>query len=171
MILASLRAHVERTEDVLLPRTPGLHQRGFATARLRFGAVARLGVLSFHLSLQARERREQARALRERVAALGPCSVAAGDVNERPGGRAFRLLGEELRDAWETAPWGAGYTSTPAEPVQRIDAVFAGKGVEVLGAGVPRVSSGVSPGVTAADLVAATDHLPVLAALRVRADG
>ncbi|MFE0879884.1 endonuclease/exonuclease/phosphatase family protein [Streptomyces smyrnaeus] len=166
MILASLRAHVERTEDVLLPRTPGLHQRGFATAELRFGPVARLGVVSFHLSLQARERRSQARALLERTAVLGtPATVAAGDVNERAGGRTFGLLGEGLRDAWDLAPWGAEHTSTPAEPVQRIDAVFAGEGVQVLGAGVPR---GL-PGVTSADLVAATDHLPVLAALRLPA--
>ncbi|MGP3988530.1 endonuclease/exonuclease/phosphatase family protein [Streptomyces sp. 3N207] len=179
MILASLRAHVERTEDVLLPRTPGLHQRGFAMAELRFGPSpgypqevppARLGVISFHLSLQARERRQQARALLERAAALGGNRVvAAGDVNERAGGRTFGLLGEGLRDAaglrdaWAVEPWGAEYTSTPAAPVQRIDAVFAGEGVEVLGAGVPR---GL-PGVTAADLTAATDHLPVLAALRV----
>ncbi|NSC21235.1 endonuclease [Streptomyces albus subsp. chlorinus] len=170
MILASLRAHVEDTEDVLLPRTPGLHQRGLATALLRFGPApgrqappARLGVVSFHLSLQARERREQARALLERTASLGPAVVAAGDVNEQPGGRAFGLLGEGLRDAWDAAPWGAGPTSPAERPVQRIDAVFAGQGVEVLGAGVPR---GL-PGVTSSDLRAATDHLPVLAALRV----
>ncbi|MGI5351924.1 endonuclease/exonuclease/phosphatase family protein [Streptomyces sp. CA-250714] len=176
MILASLRAHVERTEDVLLPRTPGLHQRGFATAELRFGPApgcpeevppTRLGVVSFHLSLQARERRQQARALLERTAAFGCPVVAAGDVNERAGGRTFGLLGEGLRDAWGVAPWGAEYTSTPAAPVQRIDAVFAGEGVEVLGAGVPR---GL-PGVTEGDLSAATDHLPVLAALRIRAGG
>ncbi|MFI8853909.1 endonuclease/exonuclease/phosphatase family protein [Streptomyces sp. 891-h] len=164
MILASLRAHVERAEDVLLPRTPGLHQRGFAMAELRFGTAARLGVVSFHLSLQGRERRQQARALLDRVAAPGVAPVvAAGDVNERPGGPAFGLLGEGLRDAWGLKPWGAEHTSPASEPVQRIDAVFAGEGVEVLGAGVPR---GL-PGVTDADLRAATDHLPVLAALRV----
>ncbi|MDJ1135374.1 endonuclease/exonuclease/phosphatase family protein [Streptomyces iconiensis] len=163
MILASLRPYVERTEDVLLPRTPGLHQRGFASAVLRFGPAARLGVVSFHLSLQTRERQEQGRALLERVRGLGEFAVAAGDLNDRPGGRTFGLLGHGLRDAWTVAPWGAEYTSTPARPHQRIDAVFTTPGVEVLGAGVPR---GL-PGVTPADLSAATDHLPVLAALRV----
>lgn len=179
MILASLRAHVEHTEDVLLPRTPGLHQRGLAIARLRFrpapghapeAAPVRLGVVSFHLGLQAAERREQARTLRERVAALGEdtCgAVAAGDVNERAGGRTFHLLGQGLRDAWDVAPWGGEHTSTPRDPVQRIDAVFATEGVEILGAGVP---AGL-PGVAAGDLVAATDHLPVLAALRIPARG
>ncbi|OEV14294.1 endonuclease, partial [Streptomyces nanshensis] len=52
-----------------------------------------------------------------------------------------------------------------AAPRQRIDAVFVGERVGVLGAGVPR---GL-PGLAEADLVAATDHLPVLAALRVPA--
>ncbi|GAA2599970.1 endonuclease/exonuclease/phosphatase family protein [Streptomyces axinellae] len=163
MILASLRPCVEHAEDVLLPRTPGLHQRGFATAVLRFGSTARLGVVSFHLSLQARERYAQGQALLERLGGLGEFAVAAGDLNDRPDGRTFRLLGDGLQDAWRAAPWGAEDTSPAAAPAQRIDAVFATKGVEVLGAGVP---SGL-PGVTPADLRAATDHLPVLAALRV----
>lgn len=167
MILASLRAHVERAEDVLLPRTPGLHQRGLACAVLRFGSAARLGVVSFHLSLQSRERYEQGGTLLEKVRGLGEFAVAAGDVNERPTGRTFGLLGERLQDAWRVAPWGDEHTSTPADPHQRIDAVLATPGVEILAAGVPR---GL-PGVTPADLAAATDHLPVLAVVRVPASG
>ncbi|WP_031188670.1 MULTISPECIES: endonuclease/exonuclease/phosphatase family protein [Streptomyces] len=165
MILSSLRAHVERTEDVLLPRTPGLHQRGFATAVVRVGG-ARLGLLSCHLSLQAAERHDQAGLLLERLRALDtPYAVAAGDLNDRPDGRAFRRLAGSLTDAWVAAPWGGEFTSTPHDPHQRIDAVFTTEGVEVLGCGVPRDLPGVSHG----DLLAATDHLPVLAALRVPA--
>ncbi|MFE0511959.1 endonuclease/exonuclease/phosphatase family protein [Streptomyces sp. NPDC058964] len=164
-ILCSLRATVERTEDVLLPLTPGLHRRGFATAVVRFGG-ARLGVLSCHLSLQQDERYEQAGMLLDRVAGLGAeHAVAGGDLNERPGGRSFRRLAEGLRDCRATAPWGGEYTSTPTDPHQRIDAIFATKGIEVLGCGVPLGH----PGVTEADLRAATDHLPVLAALRIPA--
>jgi endonuclease/exonuclease/phosphatase family metal-dependent hydrolase len=163
LILSSLRAHVERTEDVLLPRTPGLHRRGLATAVVRIGG-ARLSVLSFHLSLSARERHAQAGMLLDRLAGMGePYAVAGGDLNDRPDGRTFRRLSAELQDAWATKPWGGEYTSTAADPHQRIDAVFATQGVEVLGCGVPR---GL-PGVTDADLRAATDHLPVLAALRI----
>lgn len=167
MILASLRPYVEHAEDILLPRTPGLHQRGFATAVLRFGNAARLGVLSFHLSLQSRERYEQGGLLLDRLGALGTHAVAAGDLNDRPKGRTFTRLAEAdgLQDAWRTAPWGAENTSTPQDPHQRIDAVFATSGVAVLGCGVP---AGL-PGVTPSDLRAATDHLPVLAALRVPA--
>jgi endonuclease/exonuclease/phosphatase family metal-dependent hydrolase len=166
MIMASLRAHVEDTEDVLLPLTPGLHRRGFATALLRFGPSARLTVLSCHLSLQARERYAQAQALLKRLPdPRTPYAVAAGDLNERPGGRSFRLLASELQDCWATVPWGAEHTSPARRPRQRIDAVLASSGVEVLGCGVPEGLAGV----TAVDLTSATDHLPVLAALRVPA--
>ncbi|MFF7973759.1 endonuclease/exonuclease/phosphatase family protein [Streptomyces sp. NPDC007905] len=164
-ILCSLRATVERTEDVLLPLTPGLHRRGFATAVVRFGG-ARLGVLSCHLSLQKDERYEQAGMLLDRLAGLGvEHAVAGGDLNERPDGRTFRRLAAGLQDCRATAPWGAEFTSTPADPHQRIDAIFATKGVDVLGCGVPIGH----PGITDADLRAATDHLPVLAALRIPA--
>ncbi|MEU4039696.1 endonuclease/exonuclease/phosphatase family protein [Streptomyces collinus] len=165
MILSSLRAHVERTEDVLLPRTPGLHQRGFATAVLRFGR-ARLGVLSCHLSIQDEERYEQGRLLLDRLSALAePYAVAAGDLNDRPDGRTFGLLADTLQDGWATKPWGREHTTRLGDPLQRIDAVFATPGVEVLGCGVPM---GL-PGVEEQDLRTATDHLPVLAALRVPA--
>lgn len=165
MILSSLRAQVERTEDVLLPRTPGLHQRGFATAVLRWGR-ARLGVLSCHLSIDDRERYEQGRLLLERLSALGvPHAVVGGDFNDRPDGRTFGLLADDLQDGWATKPWGREHTTRLGDPLQRIDAVFATPGVEVLGCGVPMGLAGVHE----PDLRAATDHLPVLAALRVPA--
>ncbi|MEU5895638.1 endonuclease/exonuclease/phosphatase family protein [Streptomyces venezuelae] len=164
-LLCSLRATVERTEDVLLPLTPGLHRRGFATAVVRFGG-ARLGVLSCHLSLQSDERYDQGGMLLDRLAGMGvEHAVAGGDLNERPGGRTFRRLAEGLQDCWTVKPWGGENTSTPADPHQRIDALFATPGVEVLGCGVPLDLPGVGPD----DLRAATDHLPVLAALRVPA--
>ncbi|MFF9061588.1 endonuclease/exonuclease/phosphatase family protein [Streptomyces sp. NPDC101213] len=164
-VLCSLRATVERTEDVLLPLTPGQHRRGLATAVVRF-AGARLGVLSCHLGLDGTERYEQAGMLLDRLAGLGvEHAVAGGDLNERPGGRAFTHLTTVLQDCRTTAPWGGGNTFPAAGPDRRIDALLATKGVEVLGCGVPL---GL-PGVTDTDLRAATDHLPVLAALRVPA--
>ncbi|MET8474998.1 endonuclease/exonuclease/phosphatase family protein [Streptomyces sp. NPDC006422] len=162
-LLCSLRATVERTEDVLLPLTPGLHRRGFATAVVRFGG-ARLGVISCHLSLQKDERYAQGGMLLDRVEAMGvEHAVVGGDLNERPNGRTFRRLATELNDAWATRPWGGEHTSTPDDPHQRIDAILATKGVEVLGCGVPDF---LDPD----ELRAATDHLPVLAALRVPAE-
>ncbi|MFD8163144.1 endonuclease/exonuclease/phosphatase family protein [Streptomyces malaysiensis] len=176
MILTSLRAHVEHAEDTLLPRVPGLHRRGFATAVLRFGGGhrdtggpaggdgVRLGVVSCHLSLAEAERYEQAGMLLDHVTGLDvPYAIAAGDINDRPEGRAFRRIAGKLRDGWATEPWGSEATSTPEDPRRRIDALFASEGVEIIGCGVP---AGL-PGVTDADLRAATDHLPVLAALRL----
>ncbi|MEU8589905.1 endonuclease/exonuclease/phosphatase family protein [Streptomyces sp. NPDC048664] len=167
-ILCSLRATVEHTEDVLLPLTPGLHRRGLATAVVRF-AGARLGVVSFHLSLEKRERYAQAGLLLDRIdriAATGPaCALAGGDLNEAPGGPAFERLARDLRDARTVAPWGGEHTWTPLDPHRRIDAIFATSGVEVLGCGVPLGH----PGVSRDDLRAASDHLPVLAALRIPA--
>ncbi|MBO0513668.1 endonuclease/exonuclease/phosphatase family protein [Streptomyces beijiangensis] len=160
LLLCSLRATVESTEDVLLPRTPGLHQRGFATAVVRIGG-ARIGVLSCHLSLQSAERQVQAGLLLDRLDAMDvPYAIAAGDLNEGPGGRSFRRLAERLQDCWAVKPWGGEHTSPARGPYQRIDAVFATEGVEVLGCGVPSE-------ISETDLRAATDHLPVLAALRV----
>ncbi|WP_181449578.1 endonuclease/exonuclease/phosphatase family protein [Streptomyces cyaneus] len=162
-ILCNFRATVEHTEDVLLPLTPGLHRRGFATAVVRFGG-ARLGVLSCHLSLQKDERYEQSGMLLDRLAGMGvQHAIAGGDLNERPGGRSFQRMAAGLQDCWATTPWGSEYTSTPADPHQRIDAIFATKGIEVLGCGVPLGHAGV----TETDLRAATDHLPVLAALKI----
>ncbi|ASQ94116.1 endonuclease/exonuclease/phosphatase family protein [Streptomyces sp. 11-1-2] len=190
MILTSLRAHVEHAEDTLLPRVPGLHRRGFATAVLRFGGGhrdtgapesdpgaresgdgaresadgVRLGVVSCHLSLAEAERYEQAGLLLDHLAALDvPYAIAAGDINDRPDGLAFRRIAGKLRDGWATEPWGSEATSNPKDPHQRIDAVFASEGVEIIGCGVP---AGL-PGITDTDLLAATDHLPVLAALRL----
>jgi endonuclease/exonuclease/phosphatase family metal-dependent hydrolase len=164
-ILSSLRASVERTEDILLPPTPGLHRRGFATAVVRF-AGTRLGVLSCHLSLQKDERYDQAGMLLDRLAGMGVEHViVGGDLNERPDGPAFRRLTDTLTDCRAASPWGGEHTWTPADPYQRIDAIFATEGIEVLGCGVPFEH----PGVTDADLRAATDHLPVLAALKIPA--
>ncbi|MGW0938165.1 endonuclease/exonuclease/phosphatase family protein [Streptomyces sp. NPDC002666] len=167
LLLCSLRARVERTEDILLPLTPGLHRRGFATAVVRI-AGARIGVLSCHLSLDRTERLAQAGRLLETVDAMGvEHVVVAGDLNDVPSGRAFRLLAGRFQDCWAVRPRGGEHTFPPDDPHKRLDAVFATGGIEVLGCGVP---TGL-PGVWPPDLLAATDHLPVLAALRVPARG
>ncbi|MEU5399500.1 endonuclease/exonuclease/phosphatase family protein [Streptomyces sp. NPDC005963] len=165
LLLCSLRATVERTQDVLLPLVPGQHRRGFATAVVTIGA-ARLGVLSCHLSLADAERHAQAGLLIDRLAAMDvPYAVVGGDINETPSGRGFQRIAASLQDCWATAPWGGEHTFDPGRPRRRIDAVFASHGIEVLGCGVPVEH----PGVSAADLRAASDHLPVLAALRIPA--
>ncbi|MHC5903407.1 endonuclease/exonuclease/phosphatase family protein [Streptomyces sp. S6] len=165
-ILCSLRTTVERTEDVLLPLTTGNHRRGFATAVVRIGN-ARLGVLSTHLSLDEEERHDQTATLLDRLAGMGvDHAIAGGDINEPPSGRSFTRLAETLQDTWATAPWGTEHTFPASDPTRRIDAIFATKGIEVLTSGVPKDF----PGITENDLRAATDHLPVLATLRIPAN-
>ncbi|MBH1936218.1 endonuclease/exonuclease/phosphatase family protein [Streptomyces sp. AV19] len=168
MILSSLRPHVESAEDVLLPRTPGLHQRGLATAVLRFGRAARLAVVSCHLSIRDEERYAQGHLVLSRLASMGvPHGVVAGDLNDRPDGRTFGLLADALQDGWAVKPWGREHTTRLGDPLQRIDAVFATRGVEVLGCGVPMGLAGVEE----SDLRAGTDHLPVLGVVRVPVGG
>ncbi|MDT0444071.1 endonuclease/exonuclease/phosphatase family protein [Streptomyces johnsoniae] len=167
MILAAPRLSVAYAEDVTFPRTPGLHRRGLATAVLRLATGARLAVVSCHLSLNAAERYRQGGLLLGRLAELrargGPAAVVAGDLNDLPGGRTFRLLAGALADAWRQAPEGGGDTFPSAGRDRRIDAVLCTPAVDVLGCGVPRRLPGVRPG----DLAAATDHLPLLARLRL----
>ncbi|WP_326591315.1 endonuclease/exonuclease/phosphatase family protein [Streptomyces sp. NBC_01294] len=165
LLLCSLRVFAERTQDVLLPRTAGLHRRGFATAVVRIGGV-RVGLVSAHLSLDRTERLAQAGMLLDRVAGMEvPYAIAAGDVNETPGGAAFGRLAQALQDCWTRSPWGGEHTFPASAPDRRIDAVFASAGVEVLACGVPAGLAGVS----STDLRSATDHLPVLATLRLPA--
>ncbi|MGV9786102.1 endonuclease/exonuclease/phosphatase family protein [Streptomyces sp. NPDC003435] len=162
-ILCSLRATVEHAEDTLLPLTPGQHRRGLATAIVRFGK-ARLGLVSCHLGLQKAERRAHSGLLLERLGALGvDHAVVGGDLNEGPTGPAFTLLADALQDAAAVAPRGGTDTFPATGPDRRIDVVLATRNIEVLACGVPTDL----PGVTGSDLRAATDHLPVLAALRI----
>lgn len=164
MLMTTLRPIAERTLEETLPYTPGLHRRGLAGAVLRFGAASRLAVISCHLGLRAAERRRHALLVRERLTALGaPAAVLAGDLNEPPGGPAFRLLTRDLTDAWLAAPDGGEHTYPATGPRSRIDAVLTTPQVKVVGCGVPHGR----PGVTARDLRAASDHLPVLATLRI----
>ncbi|MFG2296698.1 endonuclease/exonuclease/phosphatase family protein [Streptomyces sp. NPDC048603] len=169
LLMCSLRAHVERTEDVLLPLTPGLHRRGFATAVVRI-ADARVGLLSTHLSLQRAERATQVELLLEKLRELDtPHAIAAGDLNETPDGPAFARLTADLQDCRTVAPWGDENTFPTTAPNRRIDAILTTPGVEVLGCGVPTPTT--LEGITETDLKSASDHLPVLAALRLRATG
>ncbi|WP_049570155.1 endonuclease/exonuclease/phosphatase family protein [Streptomyces sp. SBT349] len=168
MILAAALAAVVTTADVTLPLTPGLHRRGLATAVLRFAGGPRLAVVSCHLSLSERERHRQGPLVLDRLEALmgtgAHAGVVAGDINESPGGRTFRLLGRRLTDGWARAPEGEEFTGPAVAPDRRIDAVFCTPGVTVLGCGVPSGLPGLGPG----DLTRATDHLPVLARLRLQ---
>jgi endonuclease/exonuclease/phosphatase family metal-dependent hydrolase len=167
LLLGRLRAVPLSTHDIWLPRRPELHQRGFATTVVKLGSAAPFSVTSCHLSLDGGERYEQFQLLLEHLDGLGVAhSVVGGDFNEHPGERGWDLLAEHLQDGWASRPWGNEFSSVPKNPYQRIDGVFATRGVEVLACGV--AGEGF-PGLSGRDLELATDHLPVVAALRVPA--
>ncbi|MEZ0093717.1 endonuclease/exonuclease/phosphatase family protein [Streptacidiphilus sp. EB129] len=166
LLLGRLRAVPQSVHDVFLPRTPGLYQRGFATSVLRLGRAAPVVLTSCHLSLDRRERHLQCELLLEhlelvRAAAGTPHAVVGGDFNEAPEAPGRRLLAERLQDGHAVAPWGISGIPVRGPRFQRIDAVYATPGLQVLGCGIPDL-----PG---RDLLAATDHLPVLALLRLPA--
>jgi endonuclease/exonuclease/phosphatase family metal-dependent hydrolase len=168
LLLGRLRAMPQSVHDLLLPRTPGLHQRGFATTVVRLDRAAPFSLTSCHLSLDAKERFAQCGLLLEHLDRVGESAgtshhVVGGDFNEQPHEPGWELVADRLQDGWATAPWGSSLTSIPRDPFQRIDAIFASPGVRVLACGIPDVL----PEVRGADLVVATDHLPVLAALHI----
>jgi endonuclease/exonuclease/phosphatase family metal-dependent hydrolase len=157
-LLAHLRADVLATRDVLLPRRPRLHRRGVALALVRRGGIP-VVVGSLHLGLDADERVEHAQlalAAADTLAAGAPV-VLAGDLNEPPGGPAWRVLGSRLRDAGA----GAAVTYPATRPRVRIDTVHVDPRLGVHGCDVPP-----QPPAAPAYLVA-SDHLPVLAHLVV----
>ncbi|MBB0247095.1 endonuclease, partial [Streptomyces alkaliphilus] len=169
-VLVGPRVRVEDADPVPLPYHPGLHRRIAARARLRID-TAPLTVISCHLGLDGRERRAHLRPLLA-AATPGPV-VIAGDLNEGPSGPVFRRLAEILRDAGANPPGGpgpAGGATFPARaPGRRIDAVLCDPVVGVEACGPPE-SRHPAPGgrvPDAEDLRRASDHLPVLARLRV----
>ncbi|MFF3436733.1 endonuclease/exonuclease/phosphatase family protein [Streptosporangium sp. NPDC002721] len=121
----------------------------------------RLAVGSIHLDLDENARHHHAdeavRLLREVADRFGALPVLAGDINEQSGQPSWRHLAERLTDCYPVSPRGDGFTFPARGPHKRIDAIFAVEGLSVLSCG----------GVDADpdDLVAATDHLPVIAEL------
>lgn len=140
----------------------GLEIRGIAIAVVETGG-ARFAVGSIHLDLDEAARFKhagEAVTLIEAVAArFDAAIVLAGDINEQDDKATWRYIAARLSDCYPRAPRGDGRTFTARQPGKRIDGIFATAGLTVAWCG----------GVAAdpADLAAATDHLPVVAELRV----
>ena len=168
-LLAHLRVGVEQVHEHRLTKTRGLHQRGLAVARLSVDmdrdtdVDVDVDVASIHLGLDAAERvrhADEALVLLSGRTSRVPL-VLAGDLNEAPGGPAWaRLAASGLTDVCDRGGSGADVTFSTRNPRRRIDAVLIAGGLGVVQAGVP--TDLIDP----ADLVAASDHRPVLAVLR-----
>ncbi|MDP9417470.1 MAG: endonuclease/exonuclease/phosphatase family protein [Actinomycetota bacterium] len=162
-LLVHPRVDVVDARDLLLPKTRGLHRRGVALAVVRREAAA-LAVASVHLGLDESERRRHVEALIEILGSVSAPVVVGADLNEVPDGPSWQLLGRRLSDCAVVAPDAPASTYPARRPRVRIDALFADPRVEVLECGVPPPPAGVPP------YDVATDHLPVLARLRVGSD-
>jgi endonuclease/exonuclease/phosphatase family metal-dependent hydrolase len=122
---------------------------------------ARLYAISMHLGVHPRERLAHARALAALVEGVDGPTVAGGDLNERPDGRAVGFLSERFRDAWLLGGDAEGETFPADQPTARIDYLFVSEGI-----GVERVL--VPPG---PDVREASDHRPLVAELTLAGQG
>ena len=86
------------------------------------------------------------------------CPSDLGDLNERPGGPSWQQLGRRVGDVTSDAR----ATFPSPRPRVRIDAVLVSPGLDVVSCGWPA-------GVDEADVVAASDHRPVLAEIALTA--
>lgn len=161
MLMTSLAAHVHSTRFTTLPKSPDLHQRAVTVAEIELRGC-RWAVASVHFSLNGDERRRHLEPLRAFLDACASPLVIAGDLNEEPDGPVWRSLADRMQDAYAVAPDGPAETYSARHPRRRIDAVFADPAVEVVACHAVHDA----PGVTSDLLVAASDHLPVLAVLR-----
>ena len=148
--------------------------RGYALARVRLPQGADVTVCSLHLPLHADERVEHINRVRARLEALAEGSVVvSADLNEPPGGPSWRAFDGLCRDAVEVSRDDAVQAHRPdvrdlptypaRAPRHRIDGVLVSPGVRVLALR----PAGAVDGLTAVDLTAASDHLPLVADLAV----
>ncbi|GAA3208949.1 endonuclease/exonuclease/phosphatase family protein [Nonomuraea helvata] len=161
-VFAGPRVRVLHAESHALRVFLGLERRALALAVLEVDG-ARLAVGSLHLDLNGPARvhhAAEAVALMERAAGrFGATIVLGGDLNEQAYQPAWRFLAARLADCYAVAPEGDGLTFTAARPALRIDGVFAARDARVVSCG------GADAPIT--DLAGASDHLPVIAELRV----
>jgi endonuclease/exonuclease/phosphatase family metal-dependent hydrolase len=149
LLLVSLRVKVHETWCLRYPLTPGRHLRGAAFARgsVRGGAFT---ISGSHLATDPAERPTQAAIWKEALERVEGPVIAAGDLNEGPGGGAWRTVGDGLLSS------AAGCPTFPATlPARLIDGLFVTPDIVI-----------EKYEVVETDLARrASDHLPVLADL------
>jgi endonuclease/exonuclease/phosphatase family metal-dependent hydrolase len=149
LILVSLRVRVEETWCLRYPLTPGRHLRGAAFVR---GSVrgASFTVSGSHLATDPTERPDQAALWKAALTAAEGPVIAAGDLNEGPGGGAWRTVEDGLVSSTEGRP-----TFPATLPARLIDGLFVTPDIAI-----------EKYEIVENDLARrASDHLPVLADL------
>ena len=151
LILVTLRVRVHETWCLRYPLTPGRHMRGAAFARCSVRGAA-FALSGSHLATDPAERPAQAAEWKTALAAIEGPVIAAGDLNEESGGGAWRTVADGL-----VTPPGAGSTYPATLPRRRIDAIFV----------TPDISVERYEVIESDQARRASDHLPVLAELRL----
>jgi endonuclease/exonuclease/phosphatase family metal-dependent hydrolase len=151
LLLVSLRVRVLDTWCLRYPLTPGRHMRGAAFLR---GSVrgATFTVTGSHLATDPAERPSQAARWKEAITAAEGPVIAGGDLNEGPGGGAWRTIADGLVDA---AGSSTASTFPATVPRRRLDAVFV----------TPDVTVEKYEVIDTDRARKASDHLPVLTEL------
>lgn len=157
LILTSQRVRVREAWCTRFPLTPGRHMRGAAFARCAIAGVE-FTVAASHLSIDDSERIGQAQLLNHSLAEVSGPLVFGCDINETSTGPAWRTLASGLLDAGAASDQP---TFTAKDPRRRIDAIFVSPDVEVERFLVVR----------GAQTKAASDHLPLVADLRLKPPG
>lgn len=130
-------------------------RRGIAWAQLRIEGRL-LGVVCCHLSLDRQRRLKETDRVIEVANRLRGPVVIGGDLNETPDGPVWQLLAR----AGYIDHGGRRDRTYPAhDPVKRIDALLVRGAADVIEHGIPDVDRAL--------LAAASDHLPLVATLRL----
>jgi endonuclease/exonuclease/phosphatase family metal-dependent hydrolase len=143
-----------------LPPQGRTHPRGFVVARLRARGT-RVTAVAAHLGLVPVERFHHARLVVDHLAGVDGALILGIDVNEGPEGPTARWLSERLFDAAVQPGGDAGLTFPAWGPTVRIDYLFVNQLAPIIRAWVP----------TAAAVLEASDHRPVVAEVDLSAQG
>ena len=161
-VFTSRRLDVLAADVARLPVTgPFTRTRGFSLAHVQLPGGAPFTVVSVHLPLRPAARLRHVDLISGRLRGLAGPYLVAGDLNEPPSGPAWAAFGELLRDAAGAVPEAGAPTYPSTAPNRRIDAVLVSPGLRVERLAV----AGRAEHLSAADLRAASDHLPLIADL------
>jgi endonuclease/exonuclease/phosphatase family metal-dependent hydrolase len=151
LLLVTLRVRVHETWCLRYPLTPGRHLRGAAFARCSVRG-ATFSLSGSHLATDPVERPAQAAQWKSALADLEGPVIAGGDLNEGPGGGAWRTVADGF-----VQPASTALTFPATLPRRRLDALFVS----------PDISVERYEVVETDEARMASDHLPVLADLRL----
>ena len=151
LLLVNLRLRVHEQWSLRYPLTPGRHLRGAAFARCSVRG-ATFTISGSHLATDPVERPAQAAQWKAELGRLEGPVIAAGDLNEGPGGGAWRTVADGF------APNSSSALTFPATlPRVRLDTVFVSPDISVESYEV----------IDTDQARAASDHLPVVVDLEL----